>query len=107
SVEIVEHSERRVASSEEKRMANSEVANSAEEAADHSLLPTRYSLVHDVTVETRRSYECARVEAVPPEEFGIARSARRIRDAGYVFHDVLKREEELIAQGYDAEQVKN
>jgi hypothetical protein len=44
---------------------------------------------------------------VPPEEFGIARNARNIRDAGYVFHDVLKRQEELIAQGYDEDQVKN
>ncbi|MGA7485763.1 MAG: hypothetical protein WBW74_02305 [Xanthobacteraceae bacterium] len=98
AVEIVEHTE--------KRIANSEIANS--EAGDrYSLLATRYSLVHDVTVETRRTSECARVEAVPPEEFGIARNARSIRDAGYVFHDVLRRQEELIAQGYDAGQVEN
>jgi hypothetical protein len=97
AVEIVEHTE--------KRSANSEIANS--EAADrYSLLATRYSLLHDVTVETKRTHASARVEAVPPEEFGIARNARSIRDAGYVFHDVLKRQEELIAQGYDAEQIK-
>jgi hypothetical protein len=63
--------------------------------------------LHDVTVETRRSTAFARVEAVPPEEFGIARNARSIRDAGYVFHDVVRRQEELIAQGYDADQVGN
>src|SRR5262245_1776585 len=91
AVEIVEHTE--------KRIANGESANS--EAAG------RYSLLHDVTVETRRTQACARVEAVPPEEFGIARNARSIRDAGYVFHDVLRRQEELIAQGYDAGQVEN
>src|SRR5262245_51701847 len=96
-VEIVEHTE--------KRVANSESANS-KEASDYSLLAPRYSLLHDVTVETKRTHACARVEAVPPEEFGIARNARSIRDAGYVFHDVLKRKEELIAQGYDAEQVE-
>jgi hypothetical protein len=59
-----------------------------------------------VTVETRRSYQCARVEGVPPEEFGIARHARSIRDADYCFHDVLRSEGKLIAQGYDREQVK-
>ena len=63
-------------------------------------------LLHDVTVRTRRTYECALVEGVPPEEFGIARHARSIRDTDYCFHDVLKSEGKLIAQGYDREQVK-
>src|SRR5262249_45677494 len=101
-VEIVEHTEKRMTNSE---IANSEGPNS--EAADrYSLLAPGYSLLHDVTVETRCSHACARVEAVPPEEFGIARNARSIREAGYVFHEVLRRQEELIAQGYDAEQVE-
>src|SRR5262245_51152419 len=97
AVEIVEHTE--------KRIARSEIASS-EATERHSHLAPGDSLLHDVTVETRCSHACARVEAVPPEEFGIARNARSIRDAGYVFHDVLKRKEELIAQGYDAEQVE-
>jgi hypothetical protein len=46
------------------------------------------------------------VEGVPPEEFGIARNARSIRDADYCFHDVLRSEARLIAQGYDREQVR-
>jgi hypothetical protein len=94
-VEIVEHTEKRIPNSEEAR-----------EASDYSHLAPGYSLLHDVTLETKRSHACARVEAVPPEEFGIARNARSIRDAGYVFHEVLRRQEELIAQGYDAEQVE-
>jgi hypothetical protein len=68
--------------------------------------PGRPDVLHDVTVEIRRRREGARVAAVPPEEFGIARNARDIRSAGYVFHDVLRRQEELIADGYDEEQVK-
>jgi hypothetical protein len=64
------------------------------------------AVLHDVTVETRRSHQCARIEGVPPEEFGIARHARSIRDADYCFHDVLRSEGKLIAQGYDREQVK-
>ena len=78
------------------------VANPAVEVIAH----TEHDGLHDVTVETRRSYECARVEGVPPEEFGIARNARCIRDADYCFHDVLRSEARLIEQGYDREQVK-
>ena len=63
-------------------------------------------MLHDVTVQTKRAYECARVEGVPPEEFGIARNARCISDADYCFHEVLKSEAELIEQGYDREQVR-
>jgi hypothetical protein len=61
---------------------------------------------HDVTVKFPRKTQRARVEAVPPEEFGIARNAKSIADAGYVFHEVIKSEAELIEQGYDEEQVK-
>ena len=61
---------------------------------------------HDVTVVTKRTYQCAKVEGVPPEEFGIARNARSIRDSGYCFHEVLRREDDLIADGFDADQVR-
>jgi len=96
-VEIVAHTERRI--------ANGEVA-SGEEAHPDSLLTIRHSLLHDVTVRSTRTRQCARVEGVPPEEFGIARHARSIRDADYCFHDVLRSEGKLIAQGYDREQIK-
>jgi hypothetical protein len=62
--------------------------------------------LHDVTIEIRRTKECARVEGVTPEEFGISRRARSIKDADYVFHDVFRTQSQLIAQGYDREQVK-
>ena len=62
--------------------------------------------LHDVTVQTKKTYECAKVEGVPPEEFGIARNARCIRDADYCFHEVLKSEDALIQQGYDKAQIK-
>jgi hypothetical protein len=68
--------------------------------------PASAPLLHDVTVQTKRSWQCARVEGVPPEEFGIARNARSIRDTDYCFHDVLRSEAKLIAQGYDREQIK-
>jgi hypothetical protein len=69
-------------------------------------LPAPAPKWHDVTVKFPRKSQRARVEAVPPEEFGIARNAKSIADAGYVFHEVIKSEAELIEQGYDEEQVK-
>src|SRR5262249_6623263 len=62
--------------------------------------------LHDVTIEIRRRRECARAEGVTPEEFGISRRARSIKDTDYCFHDVFRTESQLIAQGYDREQVK-
>src|SRR5258707_215133 len=61
--------------------------------------------LHDVTIRVRKRNCCARVQGVPPEEFGIARNARNIRDCGYCFHEVVRRETDLIAEGYDAEQI--
>jgi hypothetical protein len=62
--------------------------------------------LHDVTIEIRRTRECTRVEGVTPEEFGISRRARSIKDADYCFHDVFRTQSQLIAQGYDREQVR-
>jgi hypothetical protein len=97
AVEIVAHTERRIASNE--------IAG-GEEADPDSPLAISHSLLHDVTVRTTRIHHCARVEGVPPEEFGIARNARSIRDADYCFHDVLRSEARLLAQGYDRDQVR-
>jgi hypothetical protein len=63
-------------------------------------------ILHDVTVETRRTYAQARVEGVTPEEFGISRRARSIKDTDYCFHDVFKTQSKLIELGYDEAQVR-
>jgi hypothetical protein len=62
--------------------------------------------LHDVTIVTRKTHQCARVEGVPPEEFGIERNARSLRECGYCFHEVTRRESDLIASGYDRVQVR-
>src|SRR5579863_7076372 len=63
---------------------------------------------HDVTVVTTKKLAQARVLGVPPEEFGIERGARDIRTANYCFHEVVtKTEAQLIAEGFDEEQVKS
>lgn len=69
-------------------------------------LPAPAPKFHDVTVKLTRKTQRARVEAVPPEEFGIARNARSIADTNYCFHEVIKTEADLIEQGYDEDQVK-
>jgi hypothetical protein len=64
-------------------------------------------MLHDVTVVTKSTYACAKVMPVPPEEFGIERGARNIKDCNYCYHKVIKTQSQLIEQGYDAEQVRN
>jgi len=62
--------------------------------------------LHDVTVLQTKEYAQARVLGVPPEEFGIERNARTIRDCNYCFHDIVtKTRAELVAEGYDENQV--
>ena len=63
-------------------------------------------MLHDVTVVTTKKTAKAVVVGVPPEEFGISRHARNIKDCGYCFHEVIKRQEDLISEGYDADQIK-
>lgn len=72
-------------------------------AAPPSAVPT----THDVTIVTTRKLAQAKVLGVPPEEFGIERGARSIRDCNYCFHEVVtKTEGQLIAEGFDAAQVR-
>jgi hypothetical protein len=68
--------------------------------------PATSVITHDVTLLKTRRYAQAKVEGVPPEEFGIERGARRLSDCNYCFHDVIKSESALIAQGFDAAQIK-
>src|SRR5262249_19785362 len=114
NVEIIEHTEREIPRPEEGALApvtkdgRALWPSSFETLA--ALAPQDEGLprpkLHDVTIEVRRTVECARVEGVTPEEFGISRRARTIEDADYCFHDVFRTQSQLIAQGYDREQVK-
>ncbi len=69
--------------------------------------PLAVPAMHDVTIVTTRKLAQAKVLGVPPEEFGIERGARSIRDCNYCFHEVVtKTEGQLIAEGFDAAQVR-
>jgi hypothetical protein len=72
-----------------------------------SLAPLPAPQLHDVTVVSTRKLAQAKVMGVPPEEFGIERAARNIRDCNYCFHEVVtKTEAQLIDEGYDEDQIK-
>jgi hypothetical protein len=76
-------------------------------AMAQALVPQPVPVTHDVTIVTTKKLAQAKVMGVPPEEFGIERSARNIRDCNYAFHEVVtKTEGQLIAEGFDEEQVK-
>ena len=63
--------------------------------------------LHDVTIITTKKMAQARVMPVPPEEFGIERNARDIKTCNYCFHEIVtKTEADLIAEGYDEDQIK-
>jgi hypothetical protein len=69
-------------------------------------LPEGGPLLHDVVCVRAKSAAQARIEPVPPEEFGISRNARSLRDCDYCFHKILIQQAKLIAEGYDPDQVK-
>jgi len=72
-----------------------------------ALVPQTQPVTHDVTIVTTRKLASAKVMDVPPEEFGIERGARNIKDCNYCFHEVVtKTEGQLIAEGFDEDQVK-
>jgi hypothetical protein len=62
---------------------------------------------HDVTVAITRKHAQAKVDPVPPEEFGISRNARSLEKCDYCFHDVARSEADLIAEGFDAKGIKS
>ena len=64
-------------------------------------------VTHDVKIVTTRKIAQAKVMGCPPEEFGIERGARTIKDCNYCFHEPPRTVGDLIAQGYDKEQVKS
>jgi hypothetical protein len=71
-------------------------------------VPLPSSVTHDVTIVTTKKLVQARVLGVPPEEFGIERGARTIQDANYCFHEIVtKTESQLIAEGFDADQIRS
>lgn len=77
------------------------------EIVEHTENKDEYGqITHDVTLVKKKNYGCCKVVNVPPEEFGIKKTDRSIMDSTYCFHQVKKTQADLIAQGFDEEQIK-
>ena len=62
---------------------------------------------YNVTVKKINKKGSVKVENVPPEEFLISKKARRIDDAPFVAHRKLTTRSELIAMGFDADEIES
>ena len=62
-------------------------------------------MIHAVRVTYTHPDGRVRLEAVPPEEFLISREAKSLEDADYVAHRRILTVSELVAMGYDYDEV--
>ena len=62
-------------------------------------------IMHDVTVTRRMPFGRVKIEALPPEEFLIDRRAKSIKDADFVAHRRVVTVSDLVAMGYDYDEV--
>ena len=62
-------------------------------------------MMHDVRVEYTRPDGRVKLEAVPPEELLISREAKSIAESDYVAHRRIVTVSELVAMGYDYDEV--
>ena len=61
----------------------------------------------DVKLRTRTKSGRVRVENVPPEEFLVNRRAKSLEDARFICHRTQLTVSELVAMGYDQEEIEN
>ncbi len=61
---------------------------------------------YDLTIRRLKPKVQVCIESVPPEEILISRHARDIETASYVAHRMVKSVSELIAMGYDPEEIE-
>ena len=64
---------------------------------------------YSIAFETTKRYGCVRIEACPPEEFGVNKQHRGLllSDAGFCYHKTRKTRSELIAAGYNRKLVES
>ena len=64
-------------------------------------------VLYNCKIKRTKKHGKIKIESVPPEEFLIDRNAKSIDDAQFVAHKVLMTRSDLVAMGYDEEEVKN
>ena len=61
---------------------------------------------YDVTIRRVKKKNQVCIESIPPEEVLISRNARNIYEAPYVAHRMVKTVSDLVAMGYDREEIQ-
>jgi hypothetical protein len=61
---------------------------------------------YDLTIRRLKPKDQVCIESVPPEEVLISRHARNIETASYVAHRMIKSVSDLVAMGYDQEEIE-
>ncbi len=61
---------------------------------------------YDLTIRRLKPKDQVCIESVPPEEILISRHARDIETASYVAHRMVKSVSDLVAMGYDQEEIE-
>mgnify|MGYP003329563814 FL=1 len=61
---------------------------------------------YNMTIKRKIPKNKVVIEAVPPEEFLIARETRSLDTSGYIGHRSLKTMSELVAMGYDRDEIE-
>ena len=61
---------------------------------------------YDLTIRRLKPKDQVCIESVPPEEILISRHARNIETASYVAHRMIKSVSDLVAMGYDQEEIE-
>lgn len=62
--------------------------------------------LHSVKIKRTAKYGCTKVEALPPEDYGISDEAKTCDDARFQYHRERKTRSELIEMGFDREKVE-
>jgi len=70
---------------------------------------TEHDGLHDVKISKKKNVGRAKCLGVPPEEFGIEKTARslRLHECNYCFHRVIISQNRLLEQGYDGDIVQS
>jgi hypothetical protein len=76
-----------------------EVQNAAQD------IMTPPPMLYDVEIKRRIKSGKVKIEALPPEEFLIDRRAKSIEDATFVGHRTMKTVSDLVAMGYDYDEM--
>lgn len=68
--------------------------------------PAQPAMLHDVRIKRRITDGRIKIMSMPPEEFLIDRRARSLKDAVVVAHRSMKTVSELVAMGYDEDEME-